>query len=72
MKKIIKYVMADILRTKIIIAYTSFLFLLSSSILMLDDNTTKALLSLLNLVLIIVPMVSVVFATIYLYNSVEF
>lgn len=72
MKKIIKYVMADILRTKIIIAYTCFLFLLSLSILILDNNTTKALLSLLNLVLIIVPMVSVVFATIYLYNSVEF
>ncbi len=72
MKKIVKYVLADILRNKIVVAYTVFLLAISFSVLALEDNSTKGLLSLLNLVLIIVPMVSIVFATIYIYNSAEF
>jgi Cu-processing system permease protein len=38
----------------------------------LEDNSSKGLLSLLNIILIIVPLVSIVFSTIYMYNSVEF
>lgn len=72
MKKIIKYVITDILRNKIVLAYTLFLLAISLSVLSLEDNSTKGLLSLLNIVLIIVPLVSIVFATIYLYNSAEF
>lgn len=72
MKKIIKYVLVDILRSKIVLAYTAFLLAISFSVLSLEDNTAKGLLSLLNIILIIVPLVSIVFATIYLYNSAEF
>ena len=72
MNKIIKYVMADILRNKIVIGYTLFLLLISFSVFNLDDNSSKGLLSLLNLVLIIVPLVSIIFSTIYIYNSAEF
>ena len=72
MKKIIKYVIVDILRNKIVIAYTLFLLLISLSVFNLDDNPAKGLLSLLNLVLIIVPLVSIIFSTIYIYNSSEF
>jgi Cu-processing system permease protein len=72
MNKIIKYVMADILRNKIVLGYTFFLLLISLSVFNLDDNSTKGLLSLLNLVLIIVPLVSIIFSTIYIYNSAEF
>ncbi|MFZ6025633.1 MAG: ABC transporter permease subunit [Bacteroidota bacterium] len=72
MRKIIKYVIIDILRNKIILAYTLFLFLLSFMLFGLEDNTTKGLLGLLNVLLIIVPMVSIVFSTIYMYNSSEF
>src|SRR4249919_2268333 len=72
MNKIFKYVMADILRNKIVIGYTMFLLLISFSVFNLDDNATKGLLSLLNLVLIIVPLVSIIFSTIYIYNSAEF
>ncbi|MFM2359731.1 MAG: hypothetical protein RLY16_1724 [Bacteroidota bacterium] len=72
MKKIIKYVLTDILRNRIVIAYTAILLLLSFSVLSLEDNSAKGLLSLLNIILIIVPLVSIVFATIYLYNSAEF
>lgn len=72
MKKIVKYVMADILRNKIVLAYTAFLLAISFSVLALEDNSAKGLLSLLNIILIIVPLVSIVFATIYIYNSAEF
>ncbi|HEY6978583.1 MAG TPA: ABC transporter permease subunit [Chitinophagaceae bacterium] len=72
MKKIIKYVMVDILRNKIVLAYTLFLLVISFSVFTLEDNTAKGLLSLLNIILFIVPLISVIFSTIYVYNSSEF
>lgn len=72
MKKIIKFVIIDILRNKIMLAYTAFLLIISFSVFSLEDNPAKGLLSLLNLVLFIVPLVSVIFSTIYIYNSAEF
>ncbi|MEO8770927.1 MAG: ABC transporter permease subunit [Ferruginibacter sp.] len=72
MKKIIKYVIIDILRNKIVLGYTIFLLLISLSIFNLEDNSTKGLLSLLNIILIIVPLVSILFSAIYVYNSSEF
>jgi len=72
MKKIIKYIILDILRNKIVMAYTVFLLIISLSIFNLEDSSGKGLLSLLNIVLIIVPLVSIVFSTIYIYNSAEF
>src|SRR6185503_5196170 len=72
MKKIIKYVLLDILRNRIILAYTLFLLIISLSVFNLEDNASKGIVSLLNLICIIVPLVSIVFATIYVYNSSEF
>ncbi len=72
MKKIIKYVFIDILRSKIVIGFTIFLLILSLSIFNLEDNSSKGLLSLLNIILIIVPLVSILFSAIYVYNSSEF
>lgn len=72
MKKIVKYVIIDILRNRIMIAYTLFLLLISLSVFNLEDNPEKGVLSLVNIVLIIVPLVSIIFSTIYVYNSSEF
>jgi Cu-processing system permease protein len=72
MKKIVKYVMTDILRNRIVLFYTLFLFVASFSMFSLEDNNSKGLLSLLNIILIIVPLVSIIFSTIYVYNSAEF
>lgn len=72
MKKIIKYVITDILRNRIVLVYTLFLLAASFSVFALEDNSSKGLLSLLNIILIVVPLVSIVFATIYVYNSAEF
>jgi Cu-processing system permease protein len=72
MFKIIRYVMADILRSRIIFVYTIFLLAISLSIFNLEDNAAKGLLSMLSIILIIVPLVSLIFSTIYMYNSAEF
>ena len=70
--KLSKYVLYDILRSKIIIAYTLFLFIVSISMFQMEENSSKAMLSLLNIVLIVLPLVSLVFTTIHYYNSYEF
>lgn len=72
MKKIIKYVMADILRNRIVLVYLLFLWVASFSVFSLEDNSSKGLLSLLNIILLIVPLISIIFSTIYVYNSAEF
>ena len=72
MNKIIKYVITDILRNRIVLVYTLFLLAASFSVFSLEDNSSKGLLSLLNIILIVVPLVSIVFSTIYVYNSAEF
>jgi len=64
--------MADILRSRIIFVYTIFLLAISLSIFNLEDNAAKGLLSMLSIILIIVPLVSLIFSTIYMYNSAEF
>jgi Cu-processing system permease protein len=72
MLKISKYVLYDIVRNKVTIAYTVFLLLVSLSLFQMEEASTKAVMSLTNIVLIVVPLVSMVFATIHWYNSYEF
>ncbi|WP_119791163.1 ABC transporter permease subunit [Flavobacterium anhuiense] len=72
MNRIIKIVLLDILKNKIIVSYASILALLSWGSFMLEDNTAKGLLTILNVILFTVPLVSILFSTIYIYNSSEF
>jgi Cu-processing system permease protein len=72
MARIIKYVFYDLLRTRFILMYT--LLLLGSTIVLFqfDSDPGKIILSLLNIVLMVVPLVSIVFTTIHFFNSYEF
>ena len=72
MKKLLKYVIVDIVQNKIVLIYTFLLLVISFSVFNLEDNAAKGLLSLLNIVLIIVPLICIIFSTIYIYNSSEF
>ncbi|MFA7444731.1 MAG: ABC transporter permease subunit [Flavobacteriaceae bacterium] len=72
MNKIVKIIFLDILKNKIVLAYMLMLAVLSWSSFALEDNTAKGLLTILNVILFTVPLVSVLFATIYIYNSTEF
>ncbi len=72
MNKIASFIFLDIIKNRIVIIYTFFLALMSWGVFSLEDNSSKGLLTLLNIILLIVPLVSVIFSTIYLYNSSEF
>lgn len=72
MNRIVKIIFLDILKNKIVLAYTLILAILSWSSFGLEDNSAKGLLTILNVILFTVPLVSILFATIYLYNSSEF
>ena len=72
MNRIIKIVLLDILKNKIVLSYTFVLALLSWGSFGLEDNSAKGLLTILNVILFTVPLVSILFSTIYIYNSSEF
>ena len=72
MKKIIKYVLWDILQNKTLIGYALFLLLVTLSLFGMENNPQKGLASLLYVILIILPLISLVFTTIHFYNSYEF
>ncbi|RYD86876.1 MAG: ABC transporter permease [Sphingobacteriales bacterium] len=72
MLRITRYVVYDLLRNKVSLAYTLFLFLVSVTLFRMEENGGKAVISLLNIVLIVIPLISIVFATIQWYNSYEF
>lgn len=72
MGKILKHVILDIVRNRTILVYTLLLGLLTWSSFALEDNSAKGMLTVLNILLLTVPLVSIFFSTIYLYNSGEF
>jgi Cu-processing system permease protein len=72
MTRVIKYVFYDILRTRFILFYTLLLLISTFAMFQLDSDPGKVVMSLLNIVLMVVPLVSIVFTTIHFYNSYEF
>jgi len=72
MNRIIKYIFYDLLRTRFILFYMAFLLVSTFALFQLDSDPAKVVLSLLNIVLMVVPLVSVVFTTIHFFNSYEF
>ncbi|MCR9063558.1 MAG: ABC transporter permease [Cytophagales bacterium] len=72
MKKVLKYVLYDILKNRFVIGYTLLLLLLSFAFFGFEVNPGKGVISLLNINLIVVPLVSIIFAATNFYNSYEF
>ncbi len=72
MNKVVKYVVYDILRNRFVISYTLLLLFTSLAFFGLGADGNKGVLSLLNIILLVVPLVGVVFTTIQFYNSYEF
>ena len=69
--KIVRYELRDVARSRSLIAYTVF-FLLVTEALLRFGGGARAALSLMNVVLLLIPLVSVVFGTMYLYHAREF
>ena len=69
--KIFRYELRDVLRSRSLLAYALF-FLLVTEALVRFGGGARAALSLMNVVLLLIPLVSIVFGTMYLYASREF
>lgn len=70
--KIGKHELYDVLRGKWVIAYTLFFWIITDSLFRFGGDSGRVILSLTNLVLIVIPLVSMMFGSLYLYNSREF
>lgn len=72
MLKIAKYIILDIIKSKVLLAYTLLLAAISLTVFMSDADVTKGLVSITTIILIIIPLVSIVYATTYYFNASEF
>ena len=72
MLKIAKYIILDIVKGKVLISYTIMLAAISIAIFMMDADVTKGLVSISTVVMIMIPLVSIIFATTYIFNASEF
>lgn len=69
LKSIIKYQFHDTLRSMWLVVYTLFFSALSYGLLSFTNDSSKVILSLLNINMIVIPLTSLVFGTVYLYNN---
>ncbi len=72
MRKFIKYSFFDLIRSYWTIIYFVFFVIISSSMLYFSADMTKSIVSMMNIVIVLIPLVSIVFGTIYYYSSREF
>ncbi len=72
MLKILKYSFFDLIRSKWSYVYFFFYLVISSSLLYLSGDVSKVIISLMNIILILVPLIASIFGVMYYYNSREF
>jgi hypothetical protein len=68
-RSVIAYQVRDLVRSRWLAAYTLFFLVASEGLLRYGGGASKALLSLGSIVLFVVPLVTAVFGTVYVYNS---
>lgn len=66
------YLLSGILRSRFAIGYTVMLFALTLAMFLLETNTTKSLVGLMNVLLWVIPLCTLVYATVHIYNAYEF
>lgn len=70
--KILRYQLQDVARSRGVLIYLLLLMLTTDLLLRFGGGGPRAVISLLNVVLTLVPLVAVVFGTMYLYSAREF
>jgi Cu-processing system permease protein len=70
--KVLKYQASDAARSRWLLVYALFFFIASEGLLRFVGGDAKAVLSLMNVVLFVIPLVTLVLGTVYLYNAREF
>lgn len=71
-RQIIIYQIHNLIRSRWLLAYTIFFLVATTSLIRFLGADAKMILSLMNVVILIVPLVCLVFGGIYFYNSREF
>lgn len=72
MWKVYKYTLIDLARNKFVLGWTLLLMAISLGLFQLEDQPVKAMLSLSQVLLALVPLVTSVFSIVYLYDVMEF
>ncbi len=72
MFKILKYSFFDLMRSRWSYVYFLFYLLLGFVLLFLNNDVSKAIITLLNIIIVIVPLIGTIFGIMYYYNSREF
>lgn len=72
MFKILKYSFFDLMRSRWSYLYFGFFFLFALSLLFLSGDLGKVIISLMNAILILCPLIATMFGVMYYYNSREF
>ena len=70
--KILKYELHNMVRSKWLIGIALMLFVVTEALFRFGGEPGKTITSLMNVVLVVIPLVSLVLGTIYFYNSREF
>lgn len=70
--KLLRYSFFDLLRSKWILIYTLFFLITGFVLLYFNADLSRAVISLMNIVLIFIPLISCMLGTIHFYNSREF
>ncbi len=69
MNKILKYGFLDLIRSNWLILYTAFYLIVSVGVLMANGDISKSVISLLNVIIILIPLIATLYGIIYYYNS---
>ncbi|MFP2996440.1 ABC transporter permease [Spongiivirga sp. MCCC 1A20706] len=72
MFKILKYSFFDLMRSRWSYVYFLFYLILGFVLLFLNNDVSKAVITLMNVIIILVPLISTIFGVMYYYNSKEF
>jgi Cu-processing system permease protein len=72
MRKVCRYSFYDIIRSKWLVSYTAFFFILSVALFWLTPDFSKVMVSIMNIILVLVPLVATMFGIMYFYNAREF
>lgn len=72
MLKILKYSFFDLMRSRWSYVYFAFYLLLAFVLLFLNNDLSKAVITLMNVIIVLVPLIGTIFGVMYYYNSKEF
>lgn len=72
MFKILKYSFFDLIRSRWSYIYLVFYLFLGFVLLFLNNSLSKAVITMLNVIIILVPLIGTIFGVMYYYNSKEF